>query len=147
MPTDVVCPTCNTVSHFEDLDRDAGGFCNTCDYPLFWANRTAFAASGTVTSERVGLRRLPGTEGWAIPQHIACPVCSEPNLLTEDYCVRDGAELRPKPPPPVEVPEPSPPDVEPKATRAKRDWLPVLVGAAFVLVCLAVWLVSAYVIY
>ena len=24
MATDVVCPTCNTVSHFDDLERDAG---------------------------------------------------------------------------------------------------------------------------
>jgi hypothetical protein len=147
MTTDVLCPTCNTVSHFEDLERDADGFCSTCDYPLFWANRTAFAEPGRVSNERIGLRRLPGTEGWAIPQQILCPVCGEPNLLTEDYCVRDGAELRPKPPPPEDVPEPAPPDVEPVQVRAQRDWLPLLVIAAFVVVGLVVWLVTAYVIY
>jgi hypothetical protein len=147
MTTDVLCPTCNTVSHFDDLERDAEGFCSTCDYPLFWANRTAFAAPSGVSNERIGLRRLPGTEGWAIPQQILCPVCGEPNLLTEDYCVRDGAELRPKPPPPQYVPEPPPPDVEPVQARAKRDWLPLIVGAGFVVVGLAVWLVAAYVVY
>jgi hypothetical protein len=146
MPTDVLCPTCNTVSSLDDLDRDAGGFCSTCDYPLFWANQTAFAAApGTASNERIGLRRLPGTEGWAIPQQILCPVCSEPNLLTEDFCVRDGAELRPKPPPPVYVPEPVAPEIEPG--RDKWDWLPLAVAAAFVVVCLAVWLVAAYVVY
>jgi hypothetical protein len=147
VPTDVLCPTCNTLSHFDDLERDAGGFCSTCDYPLFWANQTTFAGPATGSNERIGLRRLPGTEGWAIPQRILCPVCNEPNLLTEDFCVRDGAELRPKPPPPVYIPEPPGPDIEPAPVRAKRDWLPFLSAAAFVIACLAVWLVTAYVIY
>jgi hypothetical protein len=147
MATDVVCPTCNTVSHFDELERDAEGFCSTCDYPLFWADRTVFATATTGQNERVGLRRLPGTEGWAVVERISCPVCSEPNLLTEKFCVRCGADLHPQPPP-VYVPEPAPLDLEPEAaTRAKRDWLPVMVAASFVLVCLAVWLVAVYVVY
>jgi hypothetical protein len=150
VPTDVVCPTCNTVSHFDELERDAEGFCSTCDYPLFWADRTAFATStrGHNENERVGLRRLPGTEGWAVPQWISCPVCSEPNLLTEKFCIRCGADLHPQPLPPVYVPEPAPVGLEPEAQPvAKRDWLPFLVATAFVLVCLAVWLVAVYVVY
>jgi hypothetical protein len=147
LPTDVVCPTCNTVSHLEDVERDADGFCSTCDYPLFWASQTAFATATTGTTERVGLRRLPGTEGWAVLQKILCPVCSEPNLVTQDFCVRCGADLRPQPPP-VFDPGPAPLDLGPEAaTGPKRDWLPFLVTAAFVLVCGAVWLVAAYVVY
>jgi hypothetical protein len=146
MPTDVVCPTCNTVSHLDEVERDAGGFCSTCDFPLFWANRTAFAGPSTGVHERVGLRRLPGTEGWAIPQRIMCPVCDEPNLLTQDFCVRCGADLRPKPPPEF-VPEQAPVDLEPQTPKRKRDWAPLLVATAFVLVCLAVWLVAVYVVY
>jgi hypothetical protein len=148
MATDVVCPTCNTVSHFDELERDAEGFCSTCDYPLFWANRTVFATATTAGNERVGLRRLPGTEGWAVPERIGCPVCNEPNLLTQNFCVRCGADLRPQALPPVYAPEPLPPDLAPAPVPApKRDWLPFLVGAAFVLVCLVVWLVAAYVVY
>jgi hypothetical protein len=146
--TDVVCPTCNTVSHFDELDRDAEGFCSTCDYPLFWATRTVYASATTEGSERAGLRRLPGTEGWAVLERIGCPECSEPNLLTENFCVRCGADLRPQALAPVYVPEPAPPEIEPEpAPAAKRDWLPLLVGAAFVLVCLVVWLVAAYIVY
>lgn len=147
MPTDVVCPTCNTVSHLDDVERDSGGFCSTCDYPLFWASQTAFAAPATGNNERVGLRRLPGTEGWAVLQKIMCPVCSEPNLVTQEFCVRCGAELRPKPPPVVAL-EPAPLDIEAeRAAQAHRDWLPFAVALAFVLVCLGVWLVAAYVVY
>jgi hypothetical protein len=147
MPTDVVCPTCNTVSRLDDVERHSAGFCSTCDYPLFWANQTTFAASSTGNNERVGLRRLPGTEGWAVLQKIMCPVCSEPNLVTQDFCVRCGSELRPQPPPDFAA-EPGPPDIGPEPVpAAKRDWLPFIVAAGFVLVCLAVWLVATYVVY
>ena len=75
-----------------------------------------------------------------------CPVCDEPNLLTQDFCVRCGADLRPKPPPEF-VPEQAPVDLEPQTPKRKRDWAPLLVATAFVLVCLAVWLVAVYVVY
>ena len=52
MPADVVCPTCNTVSHLDEVERDTGGFCSTCDYPLFWANRTTFAGPSTGVHNR-----------------------------------------------------------------------------------------------
>jgi hypothetical protein len=92
-------------------------------------------------------RRLPGTEGWAVLQKILCPVCSEPNLITQDFCVRCGADLRPQPSP-VFAPGPAPLDIGPEpAAGPKRDWLPLLVTAAFVLVCGAVWLVAGYVVY
>ena len=147
MPTDVVCPTCNTVSHLDDVERDADGFCSTCDYPLFWANRTAFAAPATGKNERVGLRRLPGTEGWAVLRAISCPVCSEPNLVTQKFCVRCGAELHPQPAPVVA------PRTGPARSRSGTGGqgpsrlVALRGGAAFVLVCLAVWLVAVYVVY
>ncbi len=76
-----------------------------------------------------------------------CPVCSEPNLVTQDFCVRCGSELRPKPAPVVAL-EPAPLDIDAeRPSKAHRDWLPFAVALAFVLVCLGVWLVAAYVVY
>ena len=147
MAVDVVCPTCNTVSHLPGVDRDAGSFCTTCDYPLFWAKRTAFAGSAIDLSGGSGLRRLPGTEGWAIGEKLVCPVCSEPNLVTETFCVRCGADLHPKPLPAVPLPSTQAPALEETHHRRHRNWLPVLALVGFALECGLVWLVGTYLIH
>jgi hypothetical protein len=151
VPIDVVCPTCNTVSHVPELERDSNCFCRTCDYPLFWAARTSFAGTadaGAGAPLGTGLRRMPGTEGWAVYEQLKCPVCSEPNLVTEDYCVRCGADLHPRPPVPVPPPPPPPVAVPVALTMAvpvrRRRWWPWLVAAAVVLAGVAAWLVAAY---
>ena len=142
MAVDVKCPTCNTVTRFERLERDAHCFCRTCDYPLFWARQTSFGAREVALAPNgEGLRRLPGTEGWVILEQLTCPKCSEPNLATEDYCVRCGADLNPPAPVRVPVTVPVPPQAEAVPGRRRR-WLPALVVAVFLLECLAVWLAS-----
>ncbi len=143
MPIDVVCPTCNTVSRLEGVERDASSFCQTCDFPLFWAqpSRSASVASRT---EGWGLRRLPGTEGWAIAERLTCPECSEPNLQTEDLCVRCGADLHPRPPARQLPPPPPPPAPGPVAARRRWRWWPVTVAAAVVLAGLVAWALVQY---
>ena len=145
MAVDVVCPTCNTVSHLPEVGRDSDSFCRTCDYPLFWARQTSLAPKDLGLADSRGLRRLPGTEGWAIAERIVCPECSEPNLVTETFCVRCGADLRPRPLPPIYVPSAPPPPVEaPLSVARRRDWLPAVVVLAFAVECLLVWLIGAY---
>jgi MFS family permease len=118
---DVICPTCNTVSRVDEVERDASGFCQTCDYPLFWANRATTVKVANNRPGEIGLRRLPGTEGRAILERITCPVCVEPNLLVNYFCIRCGADLHPRElaptfaefqvPPQIEIqPLPPPPE-------------------------------------
>lgn len=137
MPVEVVCPTCNTASCFDQLARDASCFCPTCDYPLFWAKQAAFANSSLGPERQpppAGRRRLPGTEGWAVAEKLPCPQCAEPNLVTSELCVRCGADLRPLPPPPPRQapppPAPRPLPVVPITPPARRRrWWPWVVAA------------------
>lgn len=145
MAVDVVCPTCNTVSHLPDVTRDSESFCRTCDYPLFWARQANFVSKKIDLTDGPGLRRLPGTEGWAISERLVCPVCSEPNLVTETFCVRCGSDLRPRQLPPIYVPVTPLPATEPPPVRSPgRDWIPAVVVLAFAIECLLVWLIGGY---
>jgi DNA-directed RNA polymerase subunit RPC12/RpoP len=150
VPVEVVCPTCNTTSRFDELSRDASCFCPTCDYPLFWARTVHFAGppkSLEAGAAPAGRRRLPGTEGWAVHEKLLCPSCSEPNLLTGELCVRCGAELYPRPPLPA--PKAPPPPPAPKASPAppvtlpprRRRWWPWVVAAFVPVLGLAAWLI------
>ncbi len=112
MAIDVICPTCNTRARLDELERDASGFCQTCDYPLFWANRATTVAVVSARPGEVGLRRLPGTEGRATLEQIACPVCVEPNLVVNFFCIRCGSELRPREPAPTILDLAAPPEIE-----------------------------------
>jgi len=150
---DVVCPTCNTLSHLQQVERDATCFCPTCDYPLFWAELASFAPSPDgqgATNGDGGRRRLPGTEGRATPDKLACPACVEPNLVTESYCVRCGADLHPKPPaPPYVAPPPAPKTALPTeavvvTARRRRLW-PWVAFAGLPIVGLVSWLLVSYV--
>lgn len=136
MSTEITCPTCGTVSHFEELGRDAGSFCRTCDYPLFWVRSVQLAAAGS--GGDAGLRRLPGTAGRVAVATLDCPSCTEPNLVTATVCIRCGADMHPVPL--VEAPPPPPePTVEivappPPPPPARRVWWPwILLGVAAVL--------------
>lgn len=115
---DVTCPSCGTVSHFDQMRRDAQEFCRRCDYPLFWV-RSSDAPVGPASEGDVGLRRLPGAGGRQVVASLGCPSCNEPNLYTSTICIRCGADLHPvapmpvvevaPPPPPPPPPEPEPP--------------------------------------
>jgi hypothetical protein len=137
MPTDVVCPTCNTVSRLVSDDRDANSFCPTCDFPLFWARATSFGSgAGNLDGS---LHRLPGTAGRITVGRIICPLqtCKEPNLVSAHYCIRCGTDLHPRPVAPVTVEQPAPPPVLvlEAVPPPERDWLPWIMGAIFLLVC------------
>jgi hypothetical protein len=129
---DITCPTCGTLSYFDELTRDAHSFCRVCDYPLFWVRNTKFSESED--GGDTGLRRLPGTAGRVAVAMIACPVCTEPNPVALHTCIRCGANLRPPPAPaPVPPPPPPPPPVyvrPPEAPAPTRRWWPWVALAA-----------------
>jgi hypothetical protein len=148
---DVTCPNCQTVSWFEELNRDAGAFCRKCDYPLFWVRSTRLAGPGAAGD--AGLRRLPGTVGLEGIPTVDCPECSEPNPESRVICVRCGADLHPPPPTePVYRPPPSPPPPAPVVYQPpppppppkRLIWPWVLLGVLFVIgvVLLVVLLVT-----
>lgn len=144
--TQVTCPTCGTVSHLEELARDADAFCRTCDFPLFWARtERVLGASG---ESGAGLRRLPGTAGRVDVATIDCPECREPNPVARTICIRCGSLLRPVAPvvvvaPPPPPPPPPPPEPEPEVVPARSlAWLWVLLVAAGVAVALLVVLLT-----
>jgi hypothetical protein len=146
---ELTCPSCGTVSYFDELGRDAHAFCRVCDYPLFWV-RANVAAPVTDSDADTGLRRLPGTAGRVATASITCPVCTEPNPLAAAICIRCGADLRPPPPPPppppvpVYVPPRPPPPPPPPEPEPRTVWWPwILLGVFFVagLVTLLVLLV------
>ena len=140
---EVACPSCGTVSHFEELTRDAGAFCRVCDYPLFWARPPR---AGGVDDEQGadGLRRLPGTAGRVELATIDCPVCTEPNPVTASICIRCGADLRPAPPTavvpvaPPPPPAPAPPPPPPPAKRVIWPWILLAVLAVAAVVVLLI---------
>ena len=135
--TEISCPSCGTVSHFEELGRDASAFCRVCDFPLFWARTPRGEAMSEGQGEE-GLRRLPGTAGRVALATIDCPVCTEPNPIAASICIRCGSELRPSPTVavPVTMPEPPPPAPAPPPPPKRKIWpwilLAVLAVAAVV---------------
>lgn len=142
MSTDVTCPTCGTVSYFEEIGRDAEAFCRVCDFPLFWVRSGSLGATDGFSGD-VGLRRLPGTAGRVALATLPCPSCTEPNPVTGTICIRCGADLYPEPevpePEPVVVAPPPPPPPAPK----RRIWPWVLLGvlAGLAVVALVVLLI------
>lgn len=110
--TDVTCPSCGTVSHFDQMRRDAQEFCRRCDYPLFWV-RSSEAPVGEGSEGDVGLRRLPGAGGRQVVASLGCPACNEPNLYAATVCIRCGADMHPAPAMPVVAAPPPPPPAPP----------------------------------
>lgn len=125
---DITCPTCGTVSYFEELGRDAAAFCRVCDYPLFWVRSTRMADGDGALGD-TGLRRLPGTAGRVALATLDCPTCTEPNPVSGVICIRCGNPLHPAPPEPVvEAPPPPvfvppPPPLPPPAKRVIWPWI------------------------
>ncbi|MGH8981960.1 MAG: hypothetical protein ACRDWE_13250 [Acidimicrobiales bacterium] len=135
MSTQITCPTCGTVSYFDDLTREADAFCRVCDFPLFWSRGERVVTGGE--GGNIGLRRLPGTAGRVDVATIDCPACAEPNPVARSICIRCGAELRPMPlpllppPPPLPVPSAPLPPPEPVVDPVRSWlWLWVLLGVA-----------------
>ncbi|MEY2450510.1 MAG: hypothetical protein QOD92_84 [Acidimicrobiaceae bacterium] len=142
---EITCPSCGTVSHFEQLRREAEEFCRTCDYPLFWAKSTEFGNGSAADGSGESLRRLPGTAGRAVGASIDCPECTEPNPFANTICIRCGSELRPVPPEPVIIlppPPPPPPEPEPEP-EPTRNWLPIIVGVTALIIVLVLILAFA----
>jgi uncharacterized paraquat-inducible protein A len=146
----VVCPTCNTLSTLDALARDASSFCPTCDYPLFWAKPAGLPPRGAAVEAKAwgSRRRLPGTEGRCLGARLSCPQCSEPNMVTNSFCVRCGADLHPLPGPPATVTLPPPPLprpalAEPPSPSRRRRWWPAAAAAA-ALVGLLAWALVAH---
>src|ERR1700722_8196369 len=151
--TDVTCPTCGTVSQFDDISRDAGAFCRVCDYPLFWIRSTGAGEGAGGLAGDPGLRRLPGTAGLVAVAMLACWNCDENNAINGVYCIRCGVDLHPAPfvepvaPPPTEPepvfePEPPPP---PKPPLIPWAWVPAAVAAALLLLWCLVGLIGVIV--
>ena len=135
--TSVTCPDCGTHSEIMSGRRDAGDFCRSCDFPLFWSG-AAIAVRATDEESDDALRRLPGTSGKGASYSVPCPTCGELNLPTAWVCLRCAGSMTPPPPPvPAPVPQPVPaPAPEPAAPIVEepprfRWWL--LVAAALAL--------------
>jgi hypothetical protein len=141
MTTGLTCPTCGTVSYLEEVNRDAGSFCRVCDYPLFWA-RTRRGGSNEGAVSDAGLRRLPGTAGRVALAMMPCPVCTEPNPVTANICIRCGADLHPIPAIIVEAPLPAPvpPPPPPVVHRVVWPWIVLGCLAAMLAIVLIVML-------
>ena len=139
---EITCPGCGTISHFEQMRREAEEFCRVCDYPLFWARSSGIGNGHVEEVTGESLRRLPGTAGRAAGASIDCPACTEPNPIANTICIRCGSDLRPPPPEPVvELPPPPEPEPEPEPEPARRNWWPVVIIVAVVAVILLLALV------
>lgn len=104
---EVTCPECGTLATINVGGRASSDFCQTCDYPLFWAKGRAQQAVAEDTTD--ALFRAPGTSGAATPSAIGCPACGEQNPPVRETCLRCHAVLRPPPAaptPPPAAPEP-----------------------------------------
>lgn len=132
MSAETTCPACGTVSHFDELSRDASAFCRSCDYPLFWSRSAQLAAVGAGDGT-TGLRRLPGTAGRQSVATLECPSCTEPNAITATVCIRCGADMHPAPavaaPEPAPEPEPTLVEAVPASARPAR-WPWIALGIA-----------------
>ena len=143
MSVETTCPACGTVSHFDELSRDASAFCRSCDYPLFWSRSAQLVAVGA--GDGTGLRRLPGTAGRQAVATRECPSCTEPNAITAAVCIRCGADMHPAPvaalPAPEPDPEPTLVEVAPVPARPARwPWIALGIAALIAVIGLIVLL-------
>lgn len=101
----ILCPQCG----FENTDpegvRTAEGFCESCDYPLFFARGVITRVEDDSDMART---RLPGVAGMSRRAWLPCPDCGELNPRDGVNCLRCGALLarpddEPEPEAPVNV--------------------------------------------
>lgn len=128
------CPSCGTVSWFEEIRRGADEFCRECDYPLFWARGNEPTRSA-YSDEDPEVRRLPGTARVAVVTQ-ECWSCRKPNPQTATVCVHCGSDLSGPPapapaPPPVTVVVEAPPPPPPPPAPSIWPW--VVLAVLFVL--------------
>lgn len=99
--TNILCPQCG----FENTDpegvRSASGFCQSCDYPLFFARGVVNRVEDDSDMART---RLPGVAGMSRRAWLPCPDCGELNPREGTNCLRCGAILAQ----PEAEPEPEP---------------------------------------
>jgi hypothetical protein len=147
----VICPQCHVLNDTPVQVRSAGGFCSSCDYPLFYAHAADGGRRDGPLSER-SARRRPGVQGHAYDGRRLCPKCGEPNRSDAKICHRDRAALdddEPAAAPAAAEPEPLPlpfwlldPDDLPPAGPAsprttEEQWALVLLVLAVVPLVLA----------
>lgn len=111
----IVCPECSTQTFIDDSDGFLDGtpdeFCRNCDFPLFWAPKSAIRDEIEVTADVGGdqrgihphgdpgqppMRRLPGTEGLESSTGVPCPHCRELNDPDRVRCWRCGNLMVPE---------------------------------------------------
>lgn len=138
----VTCPECGTHSDIMSGRRDAGDFCPSCDFPLFWTSTAISVRAGDEDSS-TAMRRLPGTSGKGLSYSVPCPTCGELNVPTAWVCLRCAGSMTPPPPPvprpvpqPVPAPAPEPPPLveEPRF----RWWVAVVVALVLTTVVVVV---------
>lgn len=127
MPLSIItCPDCGTMTELAQLGRDAGEFCATCDYPLFWAPGAARAIQGPSSSSGEALRRLPGAGGRQELGALECPTCGERQPFGTESCGRCGNPMvlpRPEPEPEPEPVVTAPPPPPPPPPAPQRHWI------------------------
>ena len=97
----VLCPQCGFENSDPEGVRSAEGFCQSCDYPLFFARGVVARVEDDSDMARV---RLPGVAGQARRAWLPCPDCGELNPRDGVNCLRCGALLQH--PEPDDEPEP-----------------------------------------
>ena len=145
-------PSCKSIVTFPDdydaFQRSSDEFCKICDTPLFWAPTGQLLTAATPGSEKTR-RRLPGAgpTGQAALGSRACPECHERNTLKADFCYRCGADMHPKPAPPLAPIKQLPPPVvfiepEPEPEPEPEDfiWLIISVLTVVLTIALVMWL-------
>lgn len=129
----VACPGCGQPATVSMNRRVAADFCPRCDYPLFWTPSEVIVDP---RSSGESLRRLPGAVGQQRVGSVACPACSELNVVSAVTCVRCGALMRPAAPAPAPLPAMAPlpaPVVEPEPEPESDNfwlWVSIAIGVA-----------------
>lgn len=114
-PERIECPECGETKDVLMGSREAAGFCDKCDYPLFWSRQQITLGDGDRTDDTV-TRRSAGTGGRITLASVPCPHCREPNAQSAITCSRchlpmvvvakvEPVIAPPAPPAPVVVPE------------------------------------------
>ena len=129
---DITCPTCGTLSYFDELTRDAHSFCRVCDYPLFWVRSTKFSAVRERRRHRAAAAARHGRAGGGGHDRLPRLHGAQPRGPAHLHPVRGGppspTATRPRPPPP---PPPTPVYVRPpEAPAPTRRWWPWVALAA-----------------
>jgi hypothetical protein len=124
----LTCPGCGERVEVEQFAKSSEEFCQTCDYPLFWATPPQEFSFEDAGNADTTLRRLPGAGGKQSIATAACPTCMELNPLDTDVCLRCGGPMvlpEPDPEPEPVIVEELAPEPEPEMfEEPDYDWRP-----------------------